>query len=126
MTRYTTISAITGTLDFLLALALLHLGFSVAFSLAVSILVAGVADYLALEWWGFPDRKGGFSAKRLLGSGVVELGTYLIRLFVLQEWKAWIGDSEPTEHLLGLAAAYAVAFLFGYVARSRMVFSKDA
>lgn len=122
MSRYVIISTVTGAMDFLLALALLHLGFASWFSLAVAIVVAGVADYLALEWWGFSGRRGVFSANRLVGSGIVELGTYLIRMAVLLLWKAYLSEIEPTEHVLGLAAAYLVAFLFGYVVRSKMVF----
>lgn len=49
MSRYTIISAVTGAMDFLIALFLLHMGLSAALSLAVSIVVAGMADYLALE-----------------------------------------------------------------------------
>jgi putative flippase GtrA len=126
MSRYTLISAVTGAVDFLLALRLLHAGFSSYFSLGVAIAVAGGADYLALEWWGFPGRKGGLSTRRLLGSGLVELGTYIIRVVVLWLWKRHLNDIEPTEHLVGLAVSYAVGFVFGYLARSRVVFKDDA
>lgn len=123
MSRYTIISTVTGALDYLLALLLLHLGFLPWLSLAVSIIAAGAADYVALELWGFPGRKGGFSPKRLVGSGIVELGTYAIRVLVLWIWKNHMNDIEPTQHMFGLAAAYLVGFLFGYAARSRVVFT---
>lgn len=122
MSRYTLISTVTGALDYLLALLLLHMGIRPWISLAASIIVAGVADYAALERWGYPGRKGAFSSRRLAGSALVELGTYVIRMLVLSLWKTHLNDIEPTEHMIGLAAAYLVAFLFGYVARSRFVF----
>jgi putative flippase GtrA len=112
-------------LDFLLALALLHSGFSSAFSLAVSIIVAGAAEYFALERWGFPDRVSGFSGKRLLGSGIAEAGTYCIRMAALWFWKSHLNDMEPTEHLVGLAVAYGVGFLFGYFFRRGIVFPRQ-
>ena len=99
------------------------MGFSSPVSLAVSIVIAGVADYFALEWWGFPGRKSGFSSRRLIASGAVELGTYLIRITALWLWKRYLNDIEPTEHLIGLAVAYGAGFVFGYAARSRLVFA---
>lgn len=54
---------------------------------------------------------------------MVEAGTYIIRMAVLWAWKTWFNDIEPTEHLIGLAAAYLTAFLFGYLARSKIVFA---
>lgn len=124
MRRYTLISTITGALDFLLALVLLHLGFSAPLSLGVSIFIAGIADYFALEWWGFPGRKGVFSPRRLLTSGAVEAGTYGIRMAALWMWKTHFSEIEPTEHFVGLAVAYAIAFLFGYLARRNMIFTR--
>ena len=125
MSRYTLISCITGAVDFLLALLLLHLGFPSWFSLGMAILAAGIADYFALEWWGFPGRRGGFSLRRFAASGGVELGTYLIRLIGLWLWKRYANDIEPTEHLVGLAVAYLAGFFFGYLVRSKIVFSGD-
>lgn len=121
--RYVVISAIAGTLDFLIAFALLHSGFSIAASLAISIVIAGIADYFALEWWGFSRRAGHFSAKRLFGSGLAELGTYGIRVAVLWLWKHYLPGIEAKDHLIGLAAAYTVAFLFGYIVRTWFVFA---
>lgn len=77
-----------------------------------------------LEWWGFSGRPGGFSPRRLIASGVVEAGTYCVRMAVLWAWKTHLHDIEPTEHLGGLAVAYAIAFLFGYLVRSKMIFTR--
>ncbi len=120
--RYLAISLATGTMDILIALLLLHLRFSMPFSLGVSIVVAGIVAYFALEWWVFRRRGMGMSWRRMAGSGLVELGTYLIRVAVLWLFKRFFPGSEILDHLIGLAVAYAVAFVFGYVARSRFVF----
>ena len=122
MRRYTIISSVTGILDFLLALWLLHAGFAPWLSLAISLVAAGIADYFALEWWGFPGRTGAFSPQRLAASGGVEFGTYLVRMFMLWVWKNYMNDIEPTEHVIGLAVAYLVGFFFGYFVRSKVIF----
>ncbi len=124
MTRYATISTIAGLLDFGLALVLLHLGLAAWSSIAIAMLLTGVMDYLALEWWGFPQRGGGFSAARLAESCAVELGTYIFRLFILWLWKAHFNDIDPTEHLLGLAVSYFIPAVFGYLARTRLIFRR--
>jgi len=121
--RYVVISAATGALDFLIAFALLHAGLSPAFSLAAAIVIAGGADYLALEWWGRPGREGSFSLRRLVESGLVELGTYFIRLGALWTWRTFLPGDSPLDHLLGLGLAYGVGFALGYFVRSRIVFA---
>ena len=123
MKRYLGISIAAGALDFILAFVLLHSGFSIAASLAVSIILAGVVQYFALERWG-TRRRGNFSFARLFGSGLVEFGTYCIRVVVLWSWKQYLPGVEAKEHLLGLGVAYGVAFLFGYITRSRIVFKQ--
>lgn len=122
LARYVVISVATGAFDYLLALALLHNGFSPPASLACSIAAAGVMQYFALEWWGFPGRKSSFSWKRLAGCGVAEVGTYLVRLAVLTGWRLFF-TTGLVDNILGLALAYATAFLVGYVVRSRLVFA---
>lgn len=125
MSRYALISAIAGALDFLLALILLHAGLAPWLSLGIAIAVSGFVDYLALEWWGFANRAGGFSHKRLIESCLVELGTYLLRLLLLWIWKKHFNEVDPTEHLAGLAAAYLVAACFGYLTRVWIIFAKS-
>lgn len=125
MTRYTLISFLTGSLDFLIALALLHMGFSDSLGLAISIVLAGAANYFALEKWGFQGRKPALSLRRFVESGLVEAMTYAIRLAALWLWRRHFNDTVPTEHLIGLAVAYLAGFVVGYVVRSRYVFRNE-
>lgn len=122
MTRYAVISSLAGLLDFGLALVLLHLGFAPWSGIAIAMLVAGIIDYLMLERWGFSKRGGDFSYARLLESCVVELATYIFRLVLLWIWRAHFDDIDPTDHLLGLAVSYLIPAVFGYLARTRVVF----
>lgn len=122
--RYLLISIVTGVFDFAIAFSLLRLHVPPPASLACSIVIAGVANYLALEWWGFARREGAFSTVRLAGSGLAELGTYLVRLAVLYEWRAAIPGESYVEHIVGLAVAYCVGFMFGYVFRNWVVFRR--
>ena len=124
MARYGIISIIAGGFDFGLALVLLHCGLSPWLGIAIAMILSGVADYYALEWWGFPRRSGHFSSKRFFESGLVELATYLLRLLFLSLWKIHFHSFDPTEHFLGLAVAYLVAGLFGYAARTRFIFTR--
>lgn len=55
----------------------------------------------------------------------MEAGTYAIRVTVLWFWKSRLNDIEPTEHLIGLAVAYLAAFVFGYIARRKVVFAEN-
>jgi putative flippase GtrA len=122
--RYLAISAATGCLDYLLALTLLSLDFPPHVSLGCAIVVAGTADYLALEWWGFPQRKGALCLKRLAGSGLVELATYFVRLAVVLPVRDILPGAMPARNALSLAVAYATGFVCGYLMRSRIVFRK--
>ncbi len=123
--RYTLISALTGLLDYTIAFILLHNEFSPHASLGASIVIAGAIDYLALERWGFHNRKGEFSWRRLAGSGGVEIGTFVLRLAIILLWRR-ITRITVFNNLLGLALAYCLAFLFGYFARTRFVFKKTS
>lgn len=123
--RYLAISAVAGTVDFGIAFVLLHSGFSPAFSLAVSIAVAGIGQYFALEWWGFPGRRAAFSLRRLAQSGFAEAGTYVVRVGVLWGWRHAFPALDARDHFVGLAVAYGVAFFFGYLIRSRLVFKRS-
>lgn len=123
MTRYITISAIAGALDFLLALLFLHAGLRPWLAIALAMLISGSIDYFALEWWGFPKRAGTVSFTRLAESCFVELGTYFLRLALLHVWKLYFQDIDPTEHLTGLAVSYAFSAIFGYLLRTKIIFA---
>ena len=117
--RYCLVAAASGTLDYILAFLLLHYGVTPPVALAVSIIIAGLAEYAGLEWWGFARRHPGFSGWRLAGSGVAELGTYLIRLGVLSVWRHHV-EAGFWENVAGLGLAYAIGFVFGYLFRRRV------
>ena len=121
--RYTLISLATGCVDYLFALAPLRLGEPPSVSLAAAIVVAGVIDYFALEKWGYAGRRGGFSWKRLFQSGLVEAGTYCIRLGALTAWRRYTPAADVVDHALGLGVAFLGGFVFGYLVRSRIVFA---
>ena len=123
--RYTLVAAASGTLDYVFAFILLHNGVTPSIALAVSIVIAGLAEYAGLEWWGFPGRHPGFSMWRLGGSGVAELGTYLIRLGVLSVWRHHVAEAGFWENAAGLGIAYLFGFVFGYFFRRRVFATGD-
>lgn len=124
--RYLLIAACTGTVSFLVALALLHLGFSPLVSLTLSVMVSGLANYAALELWGFPHRTGGLSWKRLGHSSIVGAGAFAARYGVLSFGLGTFQALAPFDKALALALAYGASFAIGYLLRSRVVFKHSA
>lgn len=120
--RYTIITAISGTISFLVALALLHAGHSPFVSLAGSVLASGLLGYALLELWGFPSRKGRLSWHRLMQSALVGASAFAVRFGVLTLCLGLFVRLAPYDKLLSLALAYTASFLVGYLLRCRFVF----
>ncbi len=121
--RYIAISLCTGTISFVIALALLHTGFSPFVSLFISVLISGLVNYFALEMWATPKRKGSLSWRRLLSSSVVGGAAFAMRWGVLTFFLKQFAEYAPYDKFFALILSYMASFAFGYLLRSRVIFT---
>lgn len=122
-TRYFVVTLTTGTISFVIALALLHAGVPPLASLLASVLASGLANYGCLEFWVFPHcRKRHLSWKRLGGSSLVGAVAFAARYGVLALGIEYLAVPPPLDYAVPLALAYCVSFTIGYLMRALVVF----
>ncbi len=121
--RYLAIALCTGSISFVVALILLHAGFSPFVCLAVSVLASGLFNYLALELWATPKRAGKLSWNRLIASSVVGGAAFALRWGILTFCLEKTAEYAPFDKAISLAIAYIFSFTFGYLLRSRIIFT---
>ena len=126
LTRYMAITFCTGCISFIIALVLLHYGFSPLISLLLSVAASGLAGYAAMELWCFPQRLGRLSWKRFAFSSLVGGLAFLGRYGVLKVSLDLFHSLEPFDKVLALGLAYGASFLIGYTLRSVVVFRRSA
>lgn len=124
--RYIIVCSITGLISFVIALVLLHAGFSSFVSLAVSVIISGFLGYAALELWAFPQRTGRLSWRRLLQNAFIGVIGFGVRYAVLEIGLAYFHFIAPFDKGVPLALSYIASFLIGYLLRCCFVFRKDA
>ena len=122
--RYIVITACMGTLSFLVAWGLLHMGIHPLASLIIAALSSGLLSYGAMELWAFPHREGRLSFQRLVQNAVVGIAGFGARYLVLMLGLRYLHPQlpAPLDNAVPLALAYLASFTIGYLVRCRIIF----
>lgn len=120
--RYFLISCLAFSIDYLLALILIHFGLAAEISLAAATITGSWVGYFGLELWGFRTGRAAFSLKRYLKYCLGVLAIYLVRVLLLKIIYALFGHETFRQEAVCLFISYLFAFVAGYLIQSLFVF----